>query len=239
MAQRQHRCWPMFGIQALIVNTGDPALPDAYLFGGDDEFLVGVGETLLSLEQFMEVLTVANPPDPRVAYATPMLTWTGFNIGRPTGRATFTLSGLSCQPPPGANTEAALATTNQEPPTPRRPPQMRSRGSWQSGQQRPAALGPRSPCQLARQPWHRASGWFAVSRRVLDTRARLAKHPVGWGAPTVWQVSPGTGHRAGSLCGGGSSALASRSSSRLTFGTRAGWLISPGARASRVSSGRL
>ena len=98
---------------ALIVNTapnvGDPTLPEAYLFGADDTFMVGADDTVLSLEQFVEVLTVANSSDPRIAEAGWMLEWAGFNRGRPTDGASWNVKGLTCQPPPGADREPALA----------------------------------------------------------------------------------------------------------------------------------
>ena len=109
--------------QAIIIEVVVDAqsLPAAYLFGGDDEFLVGgIGnnlQTLLSLEQFLEVLMVASSPDPRISFdyadedtaVEAMLDWSGFNIRRPTDSATFELKGLTCTPPPGADREPALA----------------------------------------------------------------------------------------------------------------------------------
>ena len=112
---------------ALIVNpTEAPAvdLPVAYLFGADDEFVVGQGDTttsprlaepaLLSLEQFLEVLMVAISSDPRIGIYDadgPIadLTWAGFNNNRPTDSATWELTGLHCNPPPGGDREPALA----------------------------------------------------------------------------------------------------------------------------------
>ena len=64
------------------------------------------------MEQFVEVLMVANSFDPRITTFTAdttMLDWDGFNRGRPTDGASWTLSGLTCMPPPGADREPALA----------------------------------------------------------------------------------------------------------------------------------
>ena len=90
--------------------------PTFFLFGDDDEFLVGQGPTVLSLAQFQEVLLVAVSPDSRITLNadhdgsdgvdTPtMLSWEGFNNNRPNDRAVWTLTGLHCTPPPGADAE--------------------------------------------------------------------------------------------------------------------------------------
>ncbi len=85
-------------------------VPSALRYGADDNFLVvttsPVVTTELSLEQFQEVLIVANSPDPRISFtAATTLTWEGFNNNRPNDRATWTLTGLMCNPPAGANEE--------------------------------------------------------------------------------------------------------------------------------------
>jgi hypothetical protein len=93
--------------------------PVVYPYGDDDSFLVsdgatppGTSVTALSLAQFQEVLMVANSPSSLVAWVldsdgaiTDRLTWEGFNNSRPNDRATFTITGLSCTPPPGADSE--------------------------------------------------------------------------------------------------------------------------------------
>ena len=88
------------------------------MFGADDTFSISatitVGDseriygTVLSLEQFVEVLTVANSPDPRITENSWTLDWEGFNRNRPTDGANWTVSGLTCLPPPGADRELAL-----------------------------------------------------------------------------------------------------------------------------------
>jgi hypothetical protein len=110
---------------ALIVDVSaaeDATLPEAYQFGADDTFMVSAtflpGDqlertrgTALSLEQFVEVLMVANSSDPRISYipAATTLDWAGVNRNRPTDGASWNLSGLTCLPPPGADREPALA----------------------------------------------------------------------------------------------------------------------------------
>ena len=100
-----------------VRDTGDGEVrPTFFLFGDDDEFLVGQGPTVLSLAQFQEVLLVAVSPDSRITLNadhdgndevdTPtMLSWEGFNNNRPNDRAVWTLTGLHCTPPPGADAE--------------------------------------------------------------------------------------------------------------------------------------
>jgi len=98
----------------LIASVDDA--PTALPFGADDTFLVGQGPTPLSLAQFQEVLMVAVSSDSRITLnADPngdgtvdtqtALSWEGFNNNRPNDRATWTLQGLRCTPPPGADAE--------------------------------------------------------------------------------------------------------------------------------------
>ena len=91
--------------------AGDAAAPNALPYGDDDSFFVGSVPTALSYAQFQEVLTVAVSPSTRITLnsTTPAqqssLTWEGFNNNRPNDRATWTLTGLTCTPPPGADAE--------------------------------------------------------------------------------------------------------------------------------------
>ena len=103
----------------LFAAIGGDRTPTAFPFGADDTFLVSNGATdldeleitALSLAQFQEVLMVANSPSPLVAWRMEdnaiidMLTWDGFDNNRPNDRATWTLTGLSCTPPAGADAE--------------------------------------------------------------------------------------------------------------------------------------
>jgi hypothetical protein len=101
-----------------VMDEGDTAArPTFFLYGSDDEFLVGQGPAALSLAQFQEVLMVAVSPSPRITLnadtdGTPgvdtqsELSWEGFNNNRPSDRATWTLDGLHCTPPAGADAES-------------------------------------------------------------------------------------------------------------------------------------
>ena len=103
-----------------VRDTGDTTVrPTFFLFGDDDEFLVGQGPTPLSLAQFQEVLLVAVSSDSRITLNSDhdgddgvdtqtMLGWEGFNNNRPNDRAAWTLTGLHCTPPPGADAESFL-----------------------------------------------------------------------------------------------------------------------------------
>jgi hypothetical protein len=102
----------------LVPAADQDAVPVAYPFGADDEFVVvgEAGETEeerekpLSVEQFLEVLSVANSPDPRIGFvqAGATLEWVGFDYDRPTDGATWILRGLTCRPPAGGDEEPAL-----------------------------------------------------------------------------------------------------------------------------------
>ena len=113
--------------------VGEPSVPVAYPFGADDEFVV-VGlvadgmdadsdpeerEKPLSVEQFLEVLSVANSSDPRIGFvgagAGATLEWVGFNYDRPTDGATWILRGLTCRPPAGGDEEPALNSSSPAP----------------------------------------------------------------------------------------------------------------------------
>ena len=96
--------------------AGATTAPTAFVFGDDDSFLVGTGTALasLSLAQFQEVLMVANSSDPRITLnkaddgtitTQTTLDWEGFNNNRPNDSATWTLKGLHCTPPAGADAE--------------------------------------------------------------------------------------------------------------------------------------
>ena len=89
----------------LFAGTADA--PIALPYGDDDSFLVGSVPTALSYAQFQEVLTVMVSRDSRISSVagTTMLAWEGFNNNRPNDRATWTLTGLTCTPPPGADAE--------------------------------------------------------------------------------------------------------------------------------------
>ena len=105
----------------LVVDTdsdGTNVMPEFFLFGADDEFIVGQSEQDLSLEQFQEVLMVAVSPSSRITLnhrdpptstaptTQTTLSWERFDNTRPTDRATWTLAGLHCTPPPGADAES-------------------------------------------------------------------------------------------------------------------------------------
>lgn len=88
--------------------AGDAAAPIALAFGDDDSFMVD--GTALSYAQFQEVLTVGVSSDPRISFnvtggQATTLAWEGFNNNRPNDRASWTLTGLTCTPPPGADAE--------------------------------------------------------------------------------------------------------------------------------------
>ena len=125
---------PDLSSSTLVVSTvpedGGTAVPVAYPFGADDEFLVvGTGsvdaqnaaierEKALSVEQFVEVLRVAfSSSDPRISVPDDGVTleWAGFNYDRPTDGATWTLSGLDCRPPAGADDEPARLSIDPAP----------------------------------------------------------------------------------------------------------------------------
>jgi len=102
---------------SLRLFAGAATAPNALPYGDDDSFLVGAGMTALSYAQFQEVLTVAVSPSARITLnfnADPTdgtvdtqstLVWEGFTNNRPNDRATWTLAGLHCTPPPGADAE--------------------------------------------------------------------------------------------------------------------------------------
>ena len=95
----------------------------AYLYGSDDDFIIegpgivnGVSvpvDQFVSLEQFQEVLMVANSPDPRISLGIvgsgAEMDWSGFNNRRPSDSAEWLLRNLTCNAPLGADAEDALA----------------------------------------------------------------------------------------------------------------------------------
>ena len=106
----------------------------AYLYGSDDDFIIeGLGtvkgvagspvDQFVSLEQFQEVLMVANSPDPRISLGVDAdsnnaidlategaeMDWSGFNNSRPSDSAEWLLRDLTCNAPLGADEEDALA----------------------------------------------------------------------------------------------------------------------------------
>ena len=103
------------------VTDDTAARPTIFLYGADDSYFVGQRPTPLSLAQFQEVLMVAVSHDPRITLnynADPtdntvdtqtQLTWEAFNNNRPNDRATWTLEGLRCTPPSGADAEPTIS----------------------------------------------------------------------------------------------------------------------------------
>ncbi|MDE0352244.1 MAG: S-layer homology domain-containing protein [bacterium] len=78
----------------IIVVEGGTDDPEYYVFGTDDNFIVGT--TSVSFAQFMEVLAAGNDPTiTEITFGgTPTLTWTGYDAARPRDRATWTLAGV-------------------------------------------------------------------------------------------------------------------------------------------------
>ena len=80
----------------IIVNNGtDPAVPHAYPYGPDDDFVVE--DQVVTIHQFEEVLSMAS----MVNGAT--LIWVGYNYNRPNDGATWTIKGLKCDAPAGGS----------------------------------------------------------------------------------------------------------------------------------------
>ena len=84
-------------------DTGGTNRPAAYPFGDDDTFIVGQNEDFLTFAQFIEVLRVAaDSRDMRIMFNAGVtvvqteLTWTGYDYNRPTDKAIWELTGLTC-----------------------------------------------------------------------------------------------------------------------------------------------